>query len=175
MKFHCFYREQNRAYTGQLTPPAAPLLSLCVCSKLSFQTHETPSVPWSQGLCFIIGQPLVTGTTSCMAVWTVTAVPNSLPCPFLCASPPNSPLVNRKPSVFHRFTLAGCFSHQGVTCFALDDKIPWNRILLSQSWILLPSIWWLKLGDTWPGMWTLRRLLNASWSLCSPYLVQNVP
>lgn len=97
---------------------------------------------------------------------------------------PSSPLVNRKPSVKRRaeaglrFPLRsppGCFSHQSVTCFALDDKIPWNRILLSQSWILLPSIWWLKLGDTWPGALTSRRPLNTSWALRSPCSVHNVP
>lgn len=108
----------------------------------------------------------------------------ALPCPFLCASPRvhlwliENPPRNAEPrpaSVFHRCTPAGCSSHQGVTCFALDDKIPWNRILLSHSWTLLPSIRWLQLGDTWPGVVLSRRPLSTSWSLCSPCSVHNVP
>lgn len=186
MKFHCFYREQNRAYAGQLTAPAVPLPSPHVCSKLSFQTHKTPSCAMVPGAVLYNRTStrhrdhILHDSVDCHS----SPQQPALPCPFLCASPRvhlwliENPPRNAEPrpaSVFHRCTPAGYSSHQGVTCFALDDKIPWNRILLSHSWTLLPSIRWLKLGDTWPGVLLSRHPLSTSWSLCSPCSVHNVP
>lgn len=129
-----------------------------VSSRLRLQTRERPSEPRSQGLCVMIACPW---TASFTTGWTGTAVPNSLLCASALTWPPSSPLAKAKSSakpgartssISHGFPQAGWFSYWLVTWLALEDKIPWNEILL---WVRAGSSHQVS-GDTWPGVLALR-------------------